>query len=133
MKYFFKKSEHITLYILKQIFNEIKWFSNFSAHTPVVFGRKSLSCVLCPNQMHPVFLQGNHQNLLKLLHTDSSRDMTNRRPRVRYHRMCFRALGAGPFATKWYCVRLACSVHDKRMQFRCCLQARGDFSDAGCG
>lgn len=81
--------------------------------------------------MHPVFLQGNHQNLLKLLDTDSSRDMTNHRPRVRYQRMCFRALGAGPFATKWYCVGLACSVHDKLMQFQGCLRARGDFSDAG--
>lgn len=83
--------------------------------------------------MHPVFLQGNHQNLLKLLYTDSSGDMTNRRPRVRYHSLCSGALGAGPFATKWYCVRLACSVHDKLMQFQCCLWARGDFSDAGCG
>lgn len=33
--------------------------------------------------MHSAFLQGNHQNLLKLLYADSSRDMTNRRPRVR--------------------------------------------------
>lgn len=50
--------------------------------------------------------------------------MTNRRPRVRYGRMCFGALGPGPFATKCYCVKLACLVHDKLMQFRCCLQAR---------
>lgn len=50
--------------------------------------------------------------------------MTNRRPRVRYGRMCFRALGPGPFATQCYCVKLACSVHDKLMQFRGCLQAR---------
>lgn len=38
--------------------------------------------------------------------------------------MCFRALGPGPFATKCYCVKLACSAHDKRVQFLCCLQAR---------
>lgn len=59
--------------------------------------------------------------------------MTNHRPRVRYQRTCSGALGAGPFATKWYCVRLASSVHDKLMQFLGCLWAWGDFSDAGCG
>lgn len=64
--------------------------------------------------------QANHQNLLKLLCADSTRDMTNHRPRVRYQRMCLRASGPGPFASKWYCVKLACSVHDKLMQFQHC-------------
>ena len=105
----------------------------FSACIPVVFGQKSFFRVLRPNQMHSVFPPGSHQNLLKLLYTDNSGDMTNRRPRVRYRRMYFGALGAGPFATKWYCVRLACSVHDKRMQFQPCLRVRGDFSDAAWG
>lgn len=98
--------------------------SSFPAYTTVLFGQKSPSRVLRPNQMHPAFLHGSHQNLLKLPYTDSSRDMTNRRPRVRYHRMCFRASRPGPFATKWYCVKLACLVHDKLMQFQRCLQAR---------
>lgn len=72
----------------------------FCVCTPVVFSQKSFFGVLHPNQMHSVFLPGSHQNLLKLLYADSSGDMTNRRPRVRYRRMYFGALGAGPFATK---------------------------------
>lgn len=104
----------------------------FCTH-PHCLCQRRLSGALCTNQMHPVFLQGNHQNLLKLLYTDSCRDMTNRRPRVRYHGVCSRASGAGPFATKWYCVKLARSVHDKLMQFQRCLWASGDLSDAGCG
>lgn len=64
----------------------------------VVFSQKSFFGVLRPNQMHSVFLPGSHQNLLKLLYADSSGDTDKSQARVRYRRMYFRALGAGPFA-----------------------------------
>lgn len=104
----------------------------FCTHSRCLRQRRP-SRVLCPNQMRPVSPPGNHQNLLKLLRADSCRDMTNRRPSVRYHGVCSGASGAGPFATKWYCVRPARLARDKLMQFQCCLRASGDLSDAGGG
>lgn len=125
-----QKTQH---YNLKPSFNETKWISHFSAHTPVVSSHRSLSCALCPNQMHPVFPRGNHQNLLNYCPliaagtwqiAGQESDTTE----------CVSGLwGQAHLQPNDTCVRLARPVHDKPMQFQRCLRARGDFSDAAGG